>query len=152
MNNKKNDVKLYNVLFPLWMILLFPQVWLIVIPGNFIIDSIVLIISMIVLKIADKKLWYKRHIIKIYLFGMLSDIIGAGYLLLLMIVFGVGRMGDELYLTVPAIVISSALIFILNYFITFKKTDKLLRLKFSLIFAFVTAPYTFLVPSSWLYG
>ena len=152
MNNKKNDVKLYNVLFPFWMILLFPQIWLIVLPGNFIIDSIVLIISMILLKIADKKQWYKRHIIKIYLFGMLSDIIGAGYMLLLMTVFDVGRMGDELYLTAPALVISSVLIFILNYFITFKKSDKLLRLKLSIIFALVTAPYTFLIPSSWLYG
>ena len=152
MNNKKNDVKLYNVLFPFWMILLFPQIWLIVLPGNFIIDSIVLIISMTLLKIADKKQWYKRHIIKIYLFGMLSDIIGAGYMLLLMTVFDVGRMGDELYLTAPALVISSVLIFILNYFITFKKSDKLLRLKLSIIFALVTAPYTFLIPSSWLYG
>ena len=152
MNNKKNDVKLYNVLFPFWMILLFPQIWLIILPGNFIIDSIVLIISMIVLKISDKKQWYKRYIIKIYLFGMLSDIIGAGYMLLLMTVFNVGRMGDELYLTAPAVVISSALIFIFNYFITFKKTDKLLRLKSSLIFALVTAPYTFLIPSSWLYS
>ena len=152
MNNKKNDVKLYNVLFPFWMILLFPQIWLIVLPGNFIIDSIVLIISMTLLKIADKKQWYKRHIIKIYLFGMLSDIIGAGYMLLLMTVFDVGRMGDELYLTAPALVISSVLIFILNYFITFKKSDELLRLKLSIIFALVTAPYTFLIPSSWLYG
>ena len=152
MNNKNNDVKLYNVLFPFWMILLFPQIWLIVLPGNFIIDSIVLIISMILLKIADKKQWYKRHIIKIYLFGMISDIIGAGYMLLLMTVFDVGRMGDELYLTAPALVISSVLIFILNYFITFKKLDKLLRLKLSIIFALVTAPYTFLIPSSWLYG
>ena len=152
MNNKNNDVKLYNVLFPFWMILLFPQIWLIVLPGNFIIDSIVLIISMTLLKIADKKQWYKRHIIKIYLFGMLSDIIGAGYMLLLMTVFDVGRMGDELYLTAPALVISSILIFILNYFITFKKSDKLLRLKLSIIFALVTAPYTFLIPSSWLYG
>lgn len=152
MNNKKNDVKLYNVLFPFWMILLFPQIWLIVLPGNFIIDSIVLIISMTLLKIADKKQWYKRHMIKIYLFGMLSDIIGAGYMLLLMTVFDVGRMGDELYLTAPALVISSVLIFILNYFITFKKSDKLLRLKLSIIFALVTAPYTFLIPSSWLYG
>ena len=152
MNNKKNDIKLYNVLFPFWMILLFPQIWLIVLPGNFIIDSIVLIISMTLLKIADKKQWYKLHIIKIYLFGMLSDIIGAGYMLLLMTVFDVGRMGDELYLTAPALVISSILIFILNYFITFKKSDKLLRLKLSIIFALVTAPYTFLIPSSWLYG
>lgn len=152
MNSKNNDVKLYNVLFPFWMIMLFPQIWLIILPGNFIIDSIVLIISMIVLKIADKKQWYKWHIIKIYLFGMLSDIIGAGYMLLLMTVFDVGQMGDELYLTAPALVISSVLIFILNYFITFKKIDKLLRLKLSLTFALVTAPYTFLIPSSWLYG
>ena len=152
MNNKNNDVKLYNILFPFWMILLFPRIWLIVLPGNFIIDSIVLIISMILLKIADKKQWYKRHIIKIYLFGMISDIIGAGYMLLLVKVFDVGRMGDELYLTAPALVISSVLIFILNYFITFKKSDKLLRLKLSIIFALVTAPYTFLIPSIWLYG
>lgn len=152
MNNKNNDVKLYNILFPFWMILLFPQIWLIVLPGNFIIDSIVLIISMILLKIADKKQWYKRHIIKIYLFGMISDIIGAVYMLLLVTVFDVGRRDDELYLTAPALVISSVLIFILNYFITFKKLDKLLRLKLSIIFALVTAPYTFLIPSSWLYG
>jgi len=60
-------------------------------------------------------------------------------------------MGDELYLTLPALFISAVLIFVLNYFVTFKKTDKALRLNLSLIFAIVTAPYTFLVPSSWLY-
>ena len=82
---------------------------------------------------------------------MLSDIIGAAYMFLLMLVFGVGSMGDELYLTIPALIISAVLIFVLNYFVTFKKTDKALRLNLSLIFAVVTAPYTFLVPSSWLY-
>ena len=151
MKVKKNSVKLYNVLFPFWMLLLFPQIWLIILPGNFIIDSIVLLISMILLKITDKKQWYKQHIIKIYIFGMLSDFIGAGYLLLLMMVFKVGHMGDELCLTAPAVLISSSLIFILNYFITFKKSNKLLRLKLSLIFALVTAPYTFLIPTNWLY-
>ena len=80
MNNKKNDTKLYNVLFPFWMLLLFPQVWLIVLPGNFIIDSLVLIMSMLVLKISEKKQFYKRHILKIYGFGMLSDIIGSAYM------------------------------------------------------------------------
>lgn len=28
MDNKKKDVKLYNVLFPFWMLLLFPQVYM----------------------------------------------------------------------------------------------------------------------------
>lgn len=151
MKNNKGSVKLYNVLFPFWMILLFPQVWLIVLPGNFIIDSAVLLISLAILKIPDKKQWYKKHILKIYAFGMLSDIIGSAYMLLLMTVFEVGQMGDEPYLTVPALLISAALIFVFNYFITFRKTEKKLRLKLSLIFAIVTAPYTFLVPSSWLY-
>lgn len=151
MNNKKNDIKLYNVLFPFWMLLLFPQLWLIVLPGNFIIDSLVLIISMFLLKISDKKHYYKRHILKIYGFGMLSDIVGSAYMLLLMLVFQVGRMGDEPYLTIPALIISAVLIFVLNYFVTFKNTDKALRLKLSVIFAIVTAPYTFLIPSSWLY-
>ena len=144
------NIKLYNVLFPFWM-LLFPQLWLIVLPGNFIIDSLVLLASLYILKIADKKQWYKTHILKIFAFGMLSDIIGAAYMLLLMLGFEVGRMGDELYLTLPALVISAGFIFVFNYYSTFKSAEKSLRLKLALTFAIATAPYTFLVPSSWLY-
>lgn len=151
MCNKKNDIKLYNVLFPFWMLLLFPVTWLIVIPGNFLIDSLVLIISMAVLKISDKKQWYKRYILKIFAFGMLADIIGSAYMLLMITVFEVGRMGDEPYLTIPGLVISAVMIFVFNYFVTFKKIEKSVRLKLALIFAAITAPYTFLVPSSWLY-
>ena len=149
MENK--NIKLYNVLFPFWMLLLFPQMWAIVLPGNFIIDSIVLIISMFALKMTEKKQFYKRHIFQIWGFGMLSDIVGAAYMFLLMWAFEVGSMGDELYLTIPALIISAALIFVLNYFVTFRKSDKVLRLKLALTFAIVTAPYTFLIPSSWLY-
>ena len=151
MNVMKKEVKLYNVLFPFWMLLLFPQMWLIVLPGNFIIDSLVLLVSMAVLKIADKKQWYKKHILKIFLFGLLADIIGSAYMLLMMIGFELGRMGDELHLTIPALAISAVLIFVFNYLITFRKADKVLRLKFALTFAIVTAPYTFLIPSCWLY-
>lgn len=151
MKDKKKDVKLYNVLFPFWMLLLFPQMWLFVLPGNFIIDSAVLIISMFALKMNEKKQWYKRHIFKIFGFGLLADVIGSAYMFLLAMVFEVGRMGDELYLTLPAVFLSAILIFVFNYFVTFRKDDKTLRLKFSLIFAIATAPYTFLIPSSWLY-
>lgn len=133
------------------MLLLFPQVWAIILPGNFIIDSIVLIIAMMILKMTDRKQFYKRHIFKIFAFGMLSDIIGAVYMFLLIWAFEIGTMGDELYLTLPAIVISAVLIFVSNYFITFKKSDKALRFKLSLTFAIATAPYTFLIPTSWMY-
>lgn len=148
----KKDIKLYNVLFPFWMLLLFPQVWLIVLPGNFIIDSLVLLISMIVLKIEDRKQYYKSNIFKIFGIGILSDMLGSAFMLIMMIGFEVGRMGDDLYLTVPALIISAVSIFIFNYFLTFRNDNAKLRFKMALIFAIVTAPYTFLVPSSWLYG
>ncbi|MBR4295280.1 MAG: hypothetical protein IKT56_00380 [Clostridia bacterium] len=146
------DIKFYNVLFPLWMLLMFPQMWLIVLPGNFIIDSLVLLISMIALKFADKKACYKKYILKIYCIGLLSDFIGALYMFLMVAVFEIGHMGDELYITLPALMISAILIFSLNYFITFRKNNKNHRIILSLVFAIVTAPYTFLVPSAWLYG
>ena len=149
---KKNSLKLYNVLFPVWFLLLLPQLWLIILPGNFLIDSLVLIISMYALKLTEKKAFYKQHILKIFLFGMLSDIIGAAYLFLMAFVFELGIMGDELYLTGPALLISAAMIFVFNYYVTFKKDEPTLRFKFSLIFAIVTAPYTFLIPSSWIYN
>ena len=60
MKNLKKDEKLYNVLFPLWMLMLFPQVWLIVLPGNFIIDSAVLLLTLLILKVGEKKKRYKN--------------------------------------------------------------------------------------------
>ena len=147
----KKQTKLYNVLFPVWMLMLFPQMWLIVLPGNFLIDSLVLVIAMYILKMAEKRAFYKQNILKIFLFGLLSDFIGAAYLFVMAFCFEVGRMGDEWYLTVPGILISAVCIFLLNYFVTFGKTDNATRLRLSIVFAVVTAPYTFLIPTSWLY-
>ena len=151
MKDKKTEITLYNVLFPFWMLLMFPVAWLIVLPGNFLIDSLVLLVSLRALGAENKTLWYKKYIGKIFAFGMVSDLIGAGYMFSMLFFLEVGRMGDEPYLTVPALLISAALIFVLNYFVTFRKIDRKTRLTLSLIFAIVTAPYTFLVPSSWLY-
>lgn len=36
------QVKLYNVIFPIWLLLIFPPVALIALAGNFIIDSLVI--------------------------------------------------------------------------------------------------------------
>ena len=151
MLNRRKEVKLRNVIFPLWMLCLFPVVWLIVLPGNFIIDSLVLLISLSLMKIPNKKQLYKRHIFKIFGFGLLADVIGSAYMLLLLWGLEIGETGTDPYLTIPALLISAGLIFVFNYFVTFKREDKALRLKLSLIFAIITAPYTFLVPTSWLY-
>ncbi|MBS7298147.1 MAG: hypothetical protein KIG65_03595 [Eubacteriales bacterium] len=144
--------RLYNVLFPFWMLMLFPQTWIVVLPGNFIIDSVVLMIAMRILKMEDRKLFYKRKIIKIFGIGILSDIAGSAYMVFMMMVLELGRMGDEFYITVPALIISSVCIYILNYVFTFRDCDKGIRIRLAMTFAIATAPYTFLIPSSLLYG
>lgn len=146
----KKQIKLYNVLFPVWMLILFPQMWLIVLPGNFIIDSLVLLFSMMALKITERALFYKQNILKIFLFGLLADIVGSAFMFV-MVYFELGTMGDEWYLTVPAILISAVCIFLLNYFVTFRKTEQTWRFKLAMAYAVFTAPYTFLIPSSWIY-
>lgn len=41
--NKKQAVRLYNIVFlPLWTWLLFPALWRVILPANFLIDSLVL--------------------------------------------------------------------------------------------------------------
>ena len=154
MKAPKKDVKLYNLLFPLWVLLLFPHAWLVVLPGNFAIDSAVLLITLLILKCNEKKRWYKKYILLIFAFGMLADIVGAGFLWLEAYVTGIlwNTPMDSPLITIPAMLISAGLIFVFNYFITFRKEDKKMRLIMSLVFAIVTAPYTFLVPASWLYG
>ncbi len=133
------------------MLLLFPQMWLVVLPGNFLIDSLVLAILMAVLRLEEKKALYKSSILKIFCFGLLSDAIGAIYLLLMVFVAHLARMGDELYLTLPAVAVASVLIYLFNYRITFKQMERKTRIKMALTFAIATAPYTFLIPSNWIY-
>lgn len=130
--------------------MLLPQMWLIVLPGNFLIDSLVLVLGMFGLKMADKKAFYKQHIWKIFLFGLLADVIGSALMFAFMLLDMI-QTGNEWYLAIPAVILSGVCIFLLNYYLTFRKSEKNIRFKLSLIFAIVTAPYTFMVPTSWIY-
>ena len=148
----KKDLKLYNVLFPAWFLMLIPVTWLVVLPGNFLIDSLVLVIFMALTKLEERKAFYKKHILKIFLFGLLADAIGSAFMFVTAYVFEWGVYGDELYLTGPAVVIAAVCIFLLNYFVTFRKEEAALRRKLALTYAIATAPYTMLIPSAWIYG
>lgn len=149
---KKKDVRLYNVLFPMWMLVTLPVIWYIIIPGNFIIDSLVLIIAMKVLKMEDGKGFYKKHILPVFGLGFLADILASIPMWLGMYLEFGGAYGDSLVLTLPGVLLAAVLIFVFDYFVSFRKCEKPLRKKLALIFAVATAPYTFLIPSSLLYG
>ena len=72
---KSEGTKLYNLGFSTIMLYLFPQLWYISLPFNFVIDSIVLLLG---LKIYGKEnifYNYRKVILKTWLFGYFADII-----------------------------------------------------------------------------
>ena len=44
-------VRLYNVVFPIWLLWIVPVTWLVVLPANFIIDLAIILIALRLLKI-----------------------------------------------------------------------------------------------------
>lgn len=165
-------IYLYNVIFPIWFLLFFPPVILMTLVGNFIIDSLVILACFFIFKLAEiptnAKEFYRKSILKVWIFGFLSDLVGAA------ILFITGILGDYLgfsyelssainfdpfshfgavIVIIIAMLVSAFLIFLLNYKITFKELirDRSLRLKTSLTLAIVTMPWTFLLPTKWFY-
>ncbi len=168
MNIDKKNVKLNNVIFPVWLLFLAPFTWLIVIPFNFIIDSIVLIIGLYFLKIEEKRVFYKKTILWVFLFGFVSDLVG-GIIILITQFFGDSGWFNEYIInpiaqnpfdniycflyTLLAVIISGVLIYILNRFVSFRKIQEIKTKKvLSLMLALITAPYLFLVPTTSFYG
>lgn len=60
---RKKEIRLYNLLFPIWMFFIWPSVlWLILLPANFVIDSVVLLLTMYALRLENRiSLWKKKH-------------------------------------------------------------------------------------------
>ena len=153
--------RLYNVLFPLWMLIIFPSVWLVVVPANFIIDSAVLLIAAhFFCRGMEKEIW-KKSILKIFIFGFLSDFVGAGFLtagLFISSYFekstvfeeacnGAASFGGFLVLLF-AVALSSVCIYFADLKIAFRKLEIEIseKKKLALALAVFTAPYTFFIP------
>lgn len=166
-NRRGKTIRCYNVIFPVWFLILFPIAWLYALPANFIIDSIVLLLALKMLHIEDMGKIYKKTILGVWAFGFIADILGAVFLLISQL-----DMGDwwqqqvtmpvllNPWQTIPAFAlvlvslgIAGYLIYILNYKFLFSKlpqTQKRAK-RLCLALAIVTAPYLYLVPTDFLY-
>lgn len=160
--------KLYNVYFPIWLLIIFPAVWLIALPVNFALDSAVLWIAMAALHLTDKGKLYRRTILWIWLFGFLADLLGGA--LLLWASTGTSAWWYEnialpislnpfssvygFIFVLLVTIFSGALIYVFNYFITFRRAAPNPRVRriLSLVLAIATAPYLFFVPTKALYN
>ena len=81
---KKSEIRLYNILLPLWLLMFMPPDLLVTIPVNFAVDSAVLFLaSHFVCRKMGKMLW-KKCILKVFLLGFLADLIPAAILFALL--------------------------------------------------------------------
>ena len=78
----KREMRLYNVIFPIWMLFLFPQVLLVVLPANLAVDSLVLLLALLALKHEGKRAVLKRLWWKFWLLGFAADGVGVLWMLL----------------------------------------------------------------------
>lgn len=159
---------LYNLIFPLFMLyLLSPLLWVVMIIGNFLIDSlVVLIASRKITKKKEqvKKIW-KTSILKVVIFGFLSDLMGS--LTTTVLAFAIGWFAPTewtvwggfldiysypgaLIYALPAILIAGWMIYVLNKRWSFNKAGISTKNKkgLALCLAIFTAPYFMLLPTT----
>lgn len=172
-------VTLYNIIFPLWLLWLFPVTWIVILPANFLIDLAVLVITMRCLKLSGRKETAGRSIWKIWLFGFFSDFVGTFFMFLVNIIDSLldyqhyqsparqwwyNNMTNAVtfnpFSTLPAflwsaacILLSGVCIYLFNFHFSLKKAvpDSVIRKKLALSLSVFTAPYLFLLPTSWFY-
>lgn len=170
----KREIKIYNVIFPIWMLWIFPMTWLIVLPANFIIDSAVILIALKLLKVDNRKVIYKKTILKVWIFGFISDFIGSA----IMIISGFIKFSNSevmrewwyknietavfynpfqsvygfLWVTL-SVIITSVFIYIFNWKISFNnlEIEEKYKKKLALALAIFTAPILFYLPTSLFY-
>lgn len=157
---KQKTTVLYNVMFPIWFFFLWPSLlWLFILPANFLIDSIVLRLSARYCHIEPRLMVWKKTILRIWVIGFLSDLIGAGFLLGLDVLVGYAlpQWNTVLFpgtslLALPGVILAGFLIYFLNKKFSFRKCNFLWPeqiQKLCLALAVFTAPYTMMIP---LYG
>lgn len=158
---EKKDIKLYNVMFPIWMLWLFPVTWLIILPGNFCIDLLVTVIAMKVLRVKNIKENAKKSILYIWVFGFIADFLGVAA----MFIGGSIDTMSDIYMdpfrnscsflwVTGCVLLSAVCIYFFNKKICLRKTSLSEREKkqVSLSLAVFTAPYLFYLPTTLLYG
>lgn len=159
----------------MYLLWLFPTIWITIAPANFIIDSVVVLLALSIWKIPRKEI-YKKTIFKVWGYGFLADLIGSLLLLAISLISHPIISNETLFsetireavndfriaveynpfenifafmVTVLAIIISGLCIYKFNLKRTFKniEIDDIYIKRMALTLAIVTAPYMLLIPA-----
>ena len=169
---EKKDMRLYNAVFPIWLLWLFPVTWLVALPANFLIDLLVVVLTMVRLKIPDKKKTVKCTIWKVWIAGFIADFAGALAMsaMVLLPVRSIPVLGTWLaenvaypigsnpftnifafFWVTGCVLLTAFLIYRLNLGWCLKKADldDGQKKKIALSLAVFTEPYLFYLPTIW---
>ena len=170
----RRGTKLYNLILPLWLLWIFPQTWIVVLPANFIVD---LLVSALALRFAGAReiaAVLKKSILRTWLCGFAADAAGSALMAAPLIAEGFlpeaaqRRWSDALSYpvtmnpfispaallwTLGCISLSAFIIYGLNYKFCFRRAEltDAQRRRVSLALALFTAPWLFLLPAAWIY-
>lgn len=172
MQNRR-DCTLYNVIFPIWLLWLFPAAWLVVLPANLLIDLLVVVLTLRALHVQDVKLQTKSVLLRVWLMGFAADFIGTALMFLAgMLDFGDAPFGKWWYDNVSSpiafnpfasvyaflwttlcVAVTGLCIYWFNRKFCLKKAalEEWQKHKLALSLAIFTAPYLFYLPTRWFY-
>lgn len=170
----KKEIKLNSfVLYPIWLLILLPNYWLILAASIFIIQSIVLIGALKHLQFDDVPSVWRKSILWNTFYGFLSYIVASGLFAITLFVKSDNSVGQwfianvsdplvknpfsnvfALLYALIVLFITGFLIFIANRAISFRRTslNSLGVKKVSLYLAIFTTPYLLLLPSTRFYS
>ena len=152
----KNTIKFYNLFIPVWMMFLMPPLLIISIVVNLIVDALVVIVVLKINKTELSSHTMYKTILKVFGLGYLADMIGLAILLILYRVFSsvINQFNiweNPISVIVHFVVIGITAIIIFNFNrIVFRKLriDEEVVFRLAMSMAIITAPWTFLIPSS----
>ena len=162
----KKGIKLYNVAFPIWLLLVYPSWWIVILPLNFLVDSLVLLGIAKFAKLPLLKAQFWKVIWKVWWVGFLSDIIGAMLLFYFILWkapetdFIAALVGnpflhwEALLLVITATLLSAVMIYFLNLRRSLKQLNcsQQQKRKIARYLAYWTAPYLFIFPPRLILG
>lgn len=157
-------MRLYNIFFPIWMLIFFPPIILVTLPVNFIFDLAVLLLTMKFLHVEDGRKYAKAVILRVWLCGFAADLLGALLMLVPVVPLNLGEPLEAVFYnplahaesflwTTMCIAVSAAAIYILNYYFCLRRLslESRLRRRLSLSLAVFTAPYLYYMPTNLFY-
>ncbi len=163
---------LYNVMLPLWLLLVMPQLWGVSLALSLVVDIVVLFVAMKYYALRDIRGNMRRCILKVWISGLVADFAGVllavGMTFLPMWLSNEGVNGswwvNEVAVpmlnrpteTLPGFLgillcvgVSAALIYLLNYKWALRRldADDRLRGRVAVAMTLFTTPYLFFLPT-----